>query len=347
MPIKHIVLCGGGPIGLVSYGALKELNIKKVWRYKNIKSVYATSIGSFIALIILLNYEWSWMDDFLIKRPWEKLINFSSYDYLNLIYEKGMVGEDFIKQCIEPLLSGKNLNIDITLKEFFNITNIDLHMFTSNITKFCKVDLNHQSYPDLKLYQAIWMSSCIPVVFKPPYYKEEYYLDGAIFVNAPINDCFFTEKCKKSEILLFVNDKRWVIEKPIIDNSNPDENTDKDIMIDSSNNLMLNSNELTQDSNLFSFLIFTIKTILRKMMIIENENNIQIKNTINCCTSENTIDLKYWIHVFSTADERECLIRLGEQQATKFIEDNVTFNKNKNKHKNIVDISDNLLDTGL
>ena len=51
MTIKHIVLCGGGPIGLVSYGAIKKLVEHKIIIYKNIKSIYSTSVGCFIALI--------------------------------------------------------------------------------------------------------------------------------------------------------------------------------------------------------------------------------------------------------------------------------------------------------
>ena len=69
MTIKHIVLCGGGPIGIVSYGAIKELMINKIINYKDIKSIYSTSIGCFISLIILFNLNFEWIDDFIVKRP--------------------------------------------------------------------------------------------------------------------------------------------------------------------------------------------------------------------------------------------------------------------------------------
>ena len=91
MSIKHLVLCGGGPVGLISYGVLKELSNKKILKLDELKSIYATSIGSIIGLIYLLNIEWSWIDDFIIKRPWENLLNFSSADYLNLMYLKDTI----------------------------------------------------------------------------------------------------------------------------------------------------------------------------------------------------------------------------------------------------------------
>ena len=90
MIIKHLVLCGGGPVGLVIYGALKELINKNIINLKEIKSIYSTSIGAIISFIILLNIEWKWIDDFIVKRPWEELFNFSSIDYINLFFTKGL-----------------------------------------------------------------------------------------------------------------------------------------------------------------------------------------------------------------------------------------------------------------
>ena len=83
MVINHLVLSGGGVVGLVEYGILKQLSKSNIISYKNIKSIYATSIGSYIGFIYLLNYKWEWMDDFLIKRPLDKLLSnkLSLYDF--------------------------------------------------------------------------------------------------------------------------------------------------------------------------------------------------------------------------------------------------------------------------
>ena len=85
MTIKHIVLCGGGPVGFPCYGVLKKLTQENIISFNNIKTIYATSIGAFIAIIYILNMEWEWIDDFLIKRPWDKLLNFTSYVAFNFI----------------------------------------------------------------------------------------------------------------------------------------------------------------------------------------------------------------------------------------------------------------------
>jgi len=317
LPINHLVLCGGGPVGLICYGILKELSIQNIIKIENIKSIYTTSIGGFVALIYILNLEWSWMDDYLIKRPWENLLNFSSYDYLNLMYSKGLLNEEFFMNIIKPLLLAKDINIEITLKEFYDLTNVDLHIFTSNINKFCKVDINHKTHPDIQLYKALMMSCSIPVLIQPPYYNNEYYLDGGIFINTPLNDCYQTEKCDFTQILALTNDKRFPID---LDNEYY-----KNLEYDNSNNSNINEN-----TNIFSFLIFILKTVFKKITIIENENLINIKNLINVCISEHNVDFNYWTYVFTNQNERERLIELGKFQAQKFIDNNIAIDCSNN-----------------
>ena len=74
MVIKHIVICGGGPTGLLSYGALKYLAQQGFWTHDNVETIYGTSVGALIGAMLCLKHEWTTLDDYLIKRPWEKVI---------------------------------------------------------------------------------------------------------------------------------------------------------------------------------------------------------------------------------------------------------------------------------
>ena len=76
--IRHLVISSGGPAGHMMYSILRTLNLKGVWDIKDIRTIYGSSIGSFAAIIIALQYDWETMDDFLIKRPWEKIFTSSS-----------------------------------------------------------------------------------------------------------------------------------------------------------------------------------------------------------------------------------------------------------------------------
>ena len=304
--IKHLVICGGGPIGLVEYGTLKYLSNNNMINYKNIESIYTTSIGSIIAFIYILNFEWTWIDDFFIKRPWEKLVNFSYSAYLNIFYDKGIVNKKIIINALKPLFLAKEIPLTITLLEFYNLTAIEFNIYTCNLTSFKKEKLNYINTPNLELINALYMSSSIPVLFVPLYINNCYYLDGGIFVNCPINECIFDKKCCYDEILCFTNDKRQPID--LCNNFYKENNYNQDS----------NSYQINERANFFEYLIYIIKTLFNKLSIIENENLITIKNSINICLTEQLVDLKYWSYAFKTETEREYLVKLGEIQGEKF-----------------------------
>ena len=86
--IKHIVINGGGPTGLLCYGALKQLFDKNFINIDNIKSIYGTSAGAIIAAIILMKYDWQTLDDYFFKRPWEKVFKLAPDNLFELYYSK-------------------------------------------------------------------------------------------------------------------------------------------------------------------------------------------------------------------------------------------------------------------
>ena len=52
--IKHLVFSGGGPAGLITYGAVKQLEQANVWSLSNIQSMYGCSIGAYLAVVLSL-----------------------------------------------------------------------------------------------------------------------------------------------------------------------------------------------------------------------------------------------------------------------------------------------------
>ena len=315
--IEHLVLCGGGPVGLVQYGALKYLTSINYLDYNNIKSIYATSIGCIISFVYLINLEWSWMDDFFIKRPWEKLVNFTPYDFLNMFYTKGLINLEFVTNCLKPLYLAKDIELTITLKEFYDLTNIEFNLYTCNFTKLKTEKLNYITYPDLPVIEAIYMSLTIPILCVPFYKNECFYFDGGVLVGCPINECIIDKNCDESSILCFKTDKTCPIDlsnefyKNYYDSSgNP--------IICENDPISGNSDFLGNNSNLFELIIFIIKILFNKISTIENID-ITIENSINVALTEQTINLGYWIHAFTSDTERSYLINLGRIQAEKYM----------------------------
>ena len=88
--IEHIVINGGGPTGLISYGALKHLFEHNFLHMDNIKSIYGTSIGGIVGTILSLKYDWNILDDYFIKRPWEKVFKIEPDNLFEMYYSKGI-----------------------------------------------------------------------------------------------------------------------------------------------------------------------------------------------------------------------------------------------------------------
>jgi predicted acylesterase/phospholipase RssA len=325
--IKHLVLGGGGPVGFVEYGILKHLSQNNFLKYENVKSIYATSVGGFTALFYILNIEWKWIDDYLIKRPFHKLCSFTHNDLLNIYFSKGFLTEEILIEIIKPLLLTKNLSQDITLKEFYEVTNISLYLFTVCLNDMKKIMLSHYSHPNLKLYEALYMSISIPILFKPKFYENNFYIDGGILNNNPIDDCINNEKCNINEILLLKNDKNNPIDlSNNLYNNLYNNKKNEDSMVNE-------DSKVNEDSDFFTFIIFMLKSLFCNFSI--NEKNLNIKNSINVSLTQDTVNISYWNYVFNNSNEREYLINLGVKLGNDFIE--------KSKNSNILIDNSNIL----
>ena len=200
MVIKHIVICGGGPTGLLSYGAAKHLAQHGVWSRANIETIYGTSIGALIGAMLCLKHEWTTLDDYIIKRPWEKVV-VDSLEMFELFSCKGMCKPKLLDDIMQPLLESEDLSLATTLAEFHAYSGISLHVFTVELNTFQKVQLSHTTHPDLPLMEAIKMSACMPMLFQPIIRDNCCYIDGGIISNYPLHECIQDTQCRDDEVL--------------------------------------------------------------------------------------------------------------------------------------------------
>ena len=200
MVIKHIVICGGGPTGLLSYGAAKHLSEQGFWTHENIETIYGTSIGALIGAMLCLKHEWTTLDDYIIKRPWEKVI-MESLEMFQLFSCKGMAKMKLLDDIMQPLLESKDLSLSTTLSELHAHSGISLNVFSVELNTFKKVQMSHATHPDLPLMDAIKMSACMPMLFQPIIRDTCCYIDGGIIVNYPLHECMLDTQCRDDEVL--------------------------------------------------------------------------------------------------------------------------------------------------
>ena len=198
--IKHIVLSGGGPNNITQLGCLYELWNKNIINFDLIESVYSTSAGALLGLNVVLKYDMNIVKDFFIKRPWHKVLSFKAENLMQMVENSGYIDTKFIEDIIDIFLSAKNISKDITFIELYNLTNITFNIYAVKLSSFEKVVFNHELSPSISVKNAILMSCALPPMFKPILYNNEYYLDGGILCNYPINDCLLKYP-NKEEIL--------------------------------------------------------------------------------------------------------------------------------------------------
>ena len=177
--IEHLVMSGAGTNGLVQLGLLDYLLDNEYFVLSNIKSIYGTSAGAIISILLLIGVSVSEIKDYIIQRPWEKFFDIS-------FQEKGIFQSTYLYDMVKPFMLAYDIPDTYTLLELYEKSGIDLHIFTTKINGLVCVDLNHITYPTVTLSEAIMMTASVPVIFTPIKYNNEYYIDGGLINNCPL-----------------------------------------------------------------------------------------------------------------------------------------------------------------
>ena len=296
MTIKHLVISGGGPAGFYTYGAAKYLANQHFWNIDTIETIYGTSIGAYIGVLFCLKYDWETLNDYLIKRPLDKIFNISPEAVFRIWESKGLFGEECVKETLKPLLIAKELEINITLKEFYEYSKIELHMFSVNINEFplCETDISYKTHPDLELTKALMMTMAIPFMCKPVILDNRCFLDGGIVVNYPLKNCLDQTKCNENEILGFKNYY--------------------------STNKQNTNGAIKDDTTLFHFMLYFMRSLVKQL----NKDYEQpiISHEVKCFV-EDVGDMDEWKKCLDDKEQREKFIKKGEAAGFMFEQYNI------------------------
>lgn len=205
MTIKHLVISGGGPILIQILSAIQELERNEFLHLSEIESIYGTSAGALIGVILSLRFDWETINDYIIKRPWQDVFPIKVQTILEAYTKKGIFDIKTVEKCFKPLFLAKDISLQITMKEFFMLTNVDLHMYSFEVNSYALHDISHSTHPDLSLLTAIQMTCAIPVLLTPVCIGgDQCFMDGGIACNYPLHFCVNSGKLV-DEILGFKN----------------------------------------------------------------------------------------------------------------------------------------------
>ena len=187
--MEYDTLCfsGGGMKGFVYVGILKYLNDIKFININNINNFIGTSIGALLSFILSIGFSVEEIIYFILKFNFKLLI--PDIDVNNILKDNGIDNGENIINIFKMFLKHKLKCEDLTFKEHYNLCNKKLSIIVTNYSKSKEEVCNYINTPDLSIITAVRMSISIPFIFTPVLYKGDYYVDGGITNNFPINHC--------------------------------------------------------------------------------------------------------------------------------------------------------------
>lgn len=183
-PIQNLVLSGGGLRGY-SYIALMKIMEEKPQMF-NIKKIAGTSVGSIFAAFIAMGVKYNDVYDRLLEKDTSDFQHVKLENILKFLEKFGIDDGESIMQFVVHYVNVRFKNIQITLREVYQLTGIDLYITGTCLNTRKPIYFNQGKYPDMPLILAIRISISIPFYFIPIFYENRLYVDGGVMDNFPI-----------------------------------------------------------------------------------------------------------------------------------------------------------------
>ena len=184
--IEHLVLSGGGFLGISYIGLYKYFEEKKI--LNNLKSITGCSAGALFGTFFAIGYNSYEIENIMKAMIFKDYLKINVDSILNFINTKGFESGHnlnlFIKKCIKD----KTGNENITFLEIQEKYKIKLQIGVTNLTKNKFELFNVDSTPDISVEKAISASIAIPFIFEPIIIGDDIYCDGGLLENLPIEN---------------------------------------------------------------------------------------------------------------------------------------------------------------
>jgi predicted acylesterase/phospholipase RssA len=187
--ITHLVISGAFIYGMAIYGTIRELHSLGEIDLAKIRTFYATSSGGLVAVILALGYSFAELEEYLVNRPWNVAFKVTIDILLGAVSNRGLFCKDAFVEMLEPLLSGKDLDANTTMREFRAATGVDIHLFATDVDAFESIDISSDTCPDWTVVDAVYATCCVPGFFTPLIKNGRAYIDGAFVNNCPVDAC--------------------------------------------------------------------------------------------------------------------------------------------------------------
>tara|TARA_Y100001970_G_scaffold293404_1_gene439985 strand:+ start:2085 stop:2939 length:855 start_codon:yes stop_codon:yes gene_type:complete len=180
---SNLALSGGALRSVSLLGAIKyleEINI-----LKDFKNYIGTSAGGIILFFLLIGYTsneiYNILKDeisYLTKIDFDNLSNI----YTDLGIDDSKKNENILRKYLYAKVNLDSITFIEFAKKFgYNLIITGTNLDTQNTDYF-----SVNTFPNMDVVQALLITSCIPIIYKPITFNDNLYIDGGIYSNFPI-----------------------------------------------------------------------------------------------------------------------------------------------------------------
>jgi len=168
--IRNLVLSGGGTWGIAYCGALQEMQNRG--KLKDLKRVAGTSVGAIAATALAVGYPTEELTKLIEK------LNVEAFNDQGFPVVGGLVrmstGFGWFKgikfeKWVDQLIKNKTGNGSLTFAQLHEMTKthpyLDLYITGTDLTQQKMVIFSFETYPDMKIKDAVRISMCVPFYF--------------------------------------------------------------------------------------------------------------------------------------------------------------------------------------
>ena len=184
MPIKYLILSGGGVRGYAILGSLNYLVEKGIIKQNLLRTFAGSSVGAIICLLLNCGYTPQQIYDIGLDLDLKSMFN---PDIKKVLTHFGFdTGTTFVNK-LKTLLKQKHFDPNITFIRLYNITKQKLIVTATSLNRRTTKYFNYVETPNYKVIDVIRASMGIPILFTTVKDGDEHFVDGGMLDNFPVH----------------------------------------------------------------------------------------------------------------------------------------------------------------
>lgn len=193
--IDTLVLCGGGLLGVAYIGALETLFRTVGFDFfshkRFVRNFVGVSVGSVLSLVLSLGLK-SAEELRTVYYPLifgeEGMATVMEPNPVTFVKSWGADDGSTVRRILETILQRRGLSSAVSFRELHRRTGARLTVCVTNVTRGATEYMSAARTPDLRVVDAIMMSTALPPLFAPVRHPEsgDLYVDGCLLRSLPV-----------------------------------------------------------------------------------------------------------------------------------------------------------------